>query len=123
MVDSKRIRAEKHGHRAEWYAAWALRFKGWRICVRRFKTKGGEVDIIARKRDLVIMVEVKARPTLLEAMDAVSVTAQRRIEAAGDVWLSRQPDFGRLSIRYDLVAVLPRKWPVHVERIFDGGGR
>jgi putative endonuclease len=123
MSDSKRIVAEKRGHRAEWYAAWALRLKGWRICARRFKTKGGEVDIIARKRDLVIMVEVKARPTVLEAMDAVSATAQRRIEAAGDIWLSRQPDFGRLSVRYDLVAVLPRKWPVHVERIFDGGAR
>lgn len=121
MADNKRIKAEKHGHRAEWLAAWALRIKGWRICARRFKTKGGEVDIIARKRDLVIMVEVKARPTLLEAMDAVSVTTQRRIESAGDNWLSRQPDFGKLSIRYDLVAVLPRKWPVHIERIFDGG--
>ena len=123
MADHLRIKAEKHGHRAEWLAAWALRLKGWRICARRFKTRVGEVDIIARKRDLVIMVEVKARPTVLEAMDAVSATAQRRIEAAGDYWLSRQPDFARLSVRYDLVAVLPRKWPVHVERIFDGSER
>ena len=123
MADNKRIKAEKHGHRAEWMAAWALRLKGWRICAKRFKTKSGEVDIVARKRDLVIMVEVKARPTLLEAMDAVTVTTQRRIESAGDIWLSRQPDFGKLSVRYDLVAVLPRQWPVHVERIFDGRSR
>lgn len=121
MADTKRIRAEKHGHRAEWLAAWSLRLKGWRICARRFKTKTGEVDIIARKRDLIIMVEVKARASLIEAMDAVTPTAQRRIEAAGDIWLARQPDFGKLSVRYDLVAVLPKKWPVHVERIFDGG--
>jgi putative endonuclease len=121
MTNRKRIAAEKHGHRAEWLAAWALRLKGWRICTRRFKTKTGEVDIIARKGRLVIMVEVKARPTLIEAMDAVTATSQRRIEAAGDIWLSRQPDFAALSVRYDLVAVLPRRWPVHVERIFDGG--
>lgn len=123
MADSKRIRAERHGHRAELIAALLLRLKGWRICARRFKTKSGEVDIIARKRDLVIMVEVKARPSLLEAMEAVNVATQRRIESAGDIWLSRQPDFGRLSVRYDLIAVLPRMWPVHVERIFDGGAR
>lgn len=123
MADGKRIKAEKHGHRSEWFAALALRFKGWRIVARRFKTKTGEVDIIARKRDLVIMVEVKARPTLAQAMDAVSSTAQRRIEASGDVWLAAQPDFAKLSVRYDLIAVLPRRWPVHVERLFDGTNR
>ena len=112
--------AERRGHRSEWLAAWALRLKGWRIVAKRFKTKTGEVDIIARKRDLIIMVEVKARGSLIEAMDAVTPMAQRRIEAAGDIWLARQPDFARLSVRYDLVAVLPRTWPVHVERLFDG---
>lgn len=112
--------AEQRGHRSEWVAAWYLRFNGYRILAKRFKTKAGEVDIIARKKDLIIMVEVKARPTVLEAMDAITATAQRRIEAAGDTWLARQKDFARLSVRYDMIAVLPRKWPVHVERLFDG---
>jgi putative endonuclease len=116
----KRQEAERRGHRGEWLAAWYLRFKGYRIVAKRFKTKTGEVDIIARKRDLIIMVEVKARPTVLEAMDAITATAQRRIEAAGDIWLARQKDFARLSVRYDLIAILPQKWPVHVERLFDG---
>ncbi len=115
-----RQEAERRGHRGEWLAAWFLRFKGYRIVTKRFKTKTGEVDIIARKKDLIVMVEVKARPTVLEAMDAITATAQRRIEAAGDIWLSRQKDFAKLSVRYDLIAILPRKWPVHVERLFDG---
>jgi putative endonuclease len=123
VAESKRVEAEKRGHRSEWLAAWALRLKGWRIVAKRFKTKTGEVDLIARKRDLIIMVEVKARARLIEAMDSVTPTAQRRIEAAGDVWLARQPDFSKLSVRYDLVAVLPRQWPVHVERLFDGRNR
>lgn len=115
-----RQQAERRGHRGEWLAAWYLRLKGYRILAKRFKTKTGEVDIIARRKDLIVMVEVKARPTVLEAMDAVTATAQRRIEAAGDIWLARQKDFARLSVRYDLIAVMPRKWPVHVERLFDG---
>ncbi len=115
-----RQEAERRGHRGEWLAAWHLRFKGYRIVAKRFKTKTGEVDIIARKKDLILMVEVKARPTVLEAMDAITATAQRRIEAAGDIWLARQKDFAKLSVRYDLIAILPRKWPVHVERLFDG---
>jgi putative endonuclease len=53
-------------------------------------------------------------------MDAVGWQAQRRIEAAADLWLARQPDYGRLSVRFDLMAVLPRRWPKHVENVFQG---
>ena len=92
--------------------------KGFRIVARRYRTPLGEIDLIARRRDLVLIVEVKKRPTLREAMDAVGWTSQRRIENAADLWLSRQKDSARLSLRFDLVAVLPRRWPVHVPGIF-----
>ncbi|MEN0000883.1 MAG: YraN family protein [Pseudomonadota bacterium] len=114
----KRRVAEKRGRRAELIAELFLLTKGFRTVARRFKTKAGEVDLIARRGDLVLMVEVKARPTLSEALDAVTPFAQRRIEAAGDIWLSRQSDYGRLSVRYDLIAILPRRWPVHVASIY-----
>ncbi len=94
--------------------------KGYRIVARRYRTKLGEIDLIARRGDLVLIVEVKVRATLIEAMDAIAYQSERRIEAATDLWLSRQPDHGRLSIRFDLVAVLPRRWPVHVENVFYG---
>ena len=51
-------------------------------------------------------------------MDAVTPYALRRIESAADLWLARQPDHARLSMRFDLVAVLPRRWPVHVPGIY-----
>jgi putative endonuclease len=108
---------------SEWLAALALTLKGYRVVARRYRTRLGEIDLIARRGDLVAIVEVKARPTLAAAMEAVGPLAQRRIEAAADIWLSRQTDFARLSIRFDLVAVLPRRWPVHVENAFFGRGR
>lgn len=116
----RRFRAYRKGHRGEWLAALALMLKGYRIVARRHRTKLGEIDLIARRGDLVAIVEVKARPTLLHAMDSVGHEAQRRIEGATDLWLSRQPDASRLSIRFDIVAVLPRRWPVHVENAFQG---
>lgn len=106
------------GHRGERLAALALRLKGFRILARRYRTPAGEIDLIARRGDLVAIVEVKARPTLDEAMDAVTPYALRRIESAADLWLTRQPDHDRLSMRFDLVAVLPRRWPVHVAGIY-----
>ena len=115
-----RRRHERRGHRGEWLAALALRLKGYRIVARRYRTKLGEIDLIARRGDLVLVVEVKVRPTLIQAMEAVGRLNERRIEAAADLWLMRQPDHARLSMRFDTVAVLPRRWPVHVENIFYG---
>ena len=115
-----RRKAYRRGHRGEWLAALALMLKGYRIVARRYRTKLGEIDLIARRGDLVLIVEVKARPSLAQAMEAVAYGSERRIEGAADLWLSRQPDYGRLSMRFDLVAVLPRRWPVHVENAFQG---
>lgn len=120
---NSRQRAYRKGHVAEWIAALALLAKGYRIVARRYRTKLGEIDLIARRGSLIAIVEVKARPSLAEAMDAVGITAQKRIDAAADLWLARQPDYAELSIRFDLVAVLPWRWPVHVENAFQGGGR
>ena len=117
---ARRLGAYRRGHRSEWLAAAALMARGYRIVARRYRTRLGEIDLIARRGDLVLIVEVKARRTLMEAMEAVARTSERRIEAAADLWLSRQPDFGRLSVRFDMVAVLPWRWPVHVENAFYG---
>lgn len=114
----RRRAAYRKGHRGEWLAALALMLKGYRVVARRFRTPLGEIDLIAKRGSLVAIVEVKARPTLEEAMEAVSPLAQRRIDAAADLWLARRPDYARLSLRYDLVAILPGRWPVHVKNIF-----
>ncbi|MEM7289895.1 MAG: YraN family protein [Pseudomonadota bacterium] len=114
----KRIAAERLGKRAEWMASLCLIIKGYRIVARRYKTKLGEIDIIARKGDLAAIVEVKARPTAGEAVDAISNTSQLRINNAADLWLAKQRDASELSIRFDVIAVCPGKWPQHLENVF-----
>jgi putative endonuclease len=112
---AKRRAGFAKGHRGEWLAAWALRLKGYRILATRYRTKLGEIDLVARRGDTIAIVEVKARPTLEQAMEAVGPESQRRIANAADLWLARQRDAASLSIRFDIVAVLPRRWPVHVK--------
>ncbi|MFQ0815475.1 hypothetical protein AVM02_06345 [Brucella anthropi] len=109
------------GHSAERMAALALLLKGFRIVARRYRTRLGEIDLIARRGNLVLIVEVKARSSLEAAHCAVTPDAMRRIEAAADLWLQRQPDHARLSLRFDLIAVLPRRWPKHVPAFFTSG--
>ncbi len=120
MADPRRLKAYRRGHFSETLAAMALRVKGFRIVARRYRTKLGEIDLVARRGDLILIVEVKARPTLDEAMDAIGRESEHRIEGAADLWLTRQRDQDRLSMRFDMVAVLPWRWPIHVEDVFRG---
>lgn len=116
----KRQKAYRRGHSSEWLAAAALMLKGFRIVARRYRTKSGEIDLIARRGNLVLIVEVKARKTLMQAMEAIARDSEWRIEGAADLWLSRQRDHAKISMRFDMVAVLPWRWPVHVANIFHG---
>jgi putative endonuclease len=119
MAEATRVKANRRGHRGEALAALSLRLKGWRIIAKRYRSPLGEIDLIARRGNLIAMIEVKARPTLNAAMDAVTPSAQRRIMGSANLWLSRQKDAAKLSIRFDIIAVLPWRWPVHIKRAFE----
>ncbi len=110
--------AYRRGLRAEWFAAVALMLKGYRIIARRFKTPVGEIDLVIRKRNLIVFVEVKARTDERTALDSVTPHAKGRIERAARWWLAQQKDGAQLSWRFDIIAVLPRRWPVHFENVW-----
>ncbi|TNM66361.1 YraN family protein [Aliirhizobium smilacinae] len=114
----RRQRAERRGHVSEYLAALFLLLKGYRILAFRYRTKLGEIDIVARKKTLVLFVEVKARASEGAAIDAVGYETQRRIRSASDIWLSRPRDTHRLSCRYDIIAVLPWRLPRHFPDAF-----
>ena len=73
---AERLRAFRTGLSAESRAAAFLIAKGYRILARRYRTPYGEIDIVARRRNLVAFVEVKARATLDDA--AYAVTPRQR---------------------------------------------
>ena len=112
-MSHRRRQAYRRGQIAEIRAALSLVLKGYRVVAWRFKTPVGEVDLIARKGALVLFVEVKARTTHQAALDSITPTAQRRIEAAAHWWLARQRDAPRLNWRFDVITVVPRRWPRH----------
>ena len=56
---------------------------------------------------MILFVEVKARKTLTDALDSVSLSSQRRIEAAGRDWIAAQDDAHMLSWRNDVIAIVP----------------
>jgi Holliday junction resolvase-like predicted endonuclease len=65
--DPERRLAFRFGLTAESRAAAYLIAKGYRILARRFKTPVGEIDIVARRRGVLVFVEVKARERLADS--------------------------------------------------------
>ncbi len=115
----ERVAAFNTGLSAESRAAAYLVARGYRIVARRFRTPVGEIDIVARRRDLLVFVEVKARARLDDAAEAITPQGRRRIVAAAEAWLARNPDDARGDIRFDAVLVAPRRLPQHIPGAFE----
>jgi putative endonuclease len=115
----EKIAAFRLGLSAESRAAILLIAKGYRILARRWKTPFGEIDIVARRRGTLVFVEVKARERADDAAEAVTGRNQRRIIAAAELWLARNPADAQRDIRFDVVLVTPGKIPEHIASAFD----
>jgi putative endonuclease len=115
----ERQAAFRVGISAESRAAAFLIAKGFRILARRWRSPLGEIDIVARRRRLLVFAEVKARASLDEAAESVNVRQRRRIAAAAEIWLADHPDESIRDIRFDAILVAPGKIPRHVPAAFD----
>src|SRR5437763_9587737 len=114
-----RVAAFRTGVSAESRAAAFLMAKGYRILEKRFRTPYGEIDIVARRRNLVAFIEVKARASLEEAAYAVTARQQVRIVAAAQAWLMAHPEHADFDLRFDAVLIAPRRLPRHLLAAFD----
>ena len=119
LGSERREKTYQAGHRAEWIAMLWLTAKGYRLLARRYGVRGGEIDIVARRGRVVAFVEVKARPSLTEALDALTEQKRRRIERAAAVWLARNPWATALTLRGDAMLIVPRQWPKQIEGAFE----
>jgi putative endonuclease len=114
-----RVAAFRTGLSAEALAAAYLMAKGYGILAKRFRTPHGEIDLVARKRDLVAFIEVKARASLDDAAYAVTPRQQARIIAAAQAWLMTHPEHAEFELRFDAVLIAPRRLPRHLLAAFD----
>ena len=106
-------RAFREGHGAEWIAAAVLILKGYQVLGFRLKTRGVEIDILARQGRTCVVVEVKRRATLEAALNAVDNQQLERLRAAGAALLRQRPGLAGLALRIDTVALAPGRFPRH----------
>jgi putative endonuclease len=74
---------------------------------------------VARRRNLVAFIEVKARASLDEAAYAVTPRQQARIVAAAQAWLVAHPEHAYFELRFDAMLIAPRRLPRHLLAAFD----
>ena len=89
-------------------------FVGYRIVARRYRTKVGEIDLVARRGGVLAFVEVKRRARLADGLEAVTARSQVRIRRAAELFLQRHPALAPLALRFDVVIITPWAWPRHV---------
>ena len=93
------------GCRGELAAADCLRRKGYEILERNYRSRYGEIDLIARDGDYLVFVEVKTRGSRSVSLprEAVGRAKQSKLIRTALLYLSSHP--GALQPRFDVVEV------------------
>jgi putative endonuclease len=115
---NRRQQADRRGRRAEALATLYLRLTGWRIIARRRQLPMIEIDIVARRGEVLAIIEVKYRPTLDQALSALTPAAADRLaRAARQLAAEHGARDNRVAARVDLIALAPGHFPRHIRGV------
>ena len=95
----------KKGLIAEFYAIIYLFFSGHAILSWRYKTKYGEIDIIARKGKKSIFFEVKKRKRISALINVVLPHQQRRIKQTAQIYFRNNPQLQNYQRSFDVIFI------------------
>ncbi len=120
---SDRTQKQKIGEKGEALACRYLQKQGWTVIFRNYRTPFGELDIIARKRDMLAFVEVKTRTSSDYGWpsQAVDSKKQRRLWLSAQFFLKRNPGLSDLAMQMDIIEILIREglpYLRHLENAF-----
>jgi putative endonuclease len=98
---------QRIGAAAEDAAVKFLREHGLEILLRNFRLRLGELDIVARDRTTLILVEVRSRSSdrFGGAAASVDFRKQVKLQRTAALLLQRYKDFASLRVRFDVVVV------------------
>ena len=106
-MSKKRRKAYDFGLLSESLAAFYLRAKGYKILRHRYKSPFGEIDLIARRKNTVVAVEVKFRKKSDEGfgniLETIHTKNQSRVERALLHFIAHHPVYAGDNFRFDVV--------------------
>ncbi len=109
---------QQFGTKSEALAVKHLKKLGYKILERNFRTKLGEIDIIAKDRDAIVFVEVKARNSGYYGNAKWGVTSKKQMKISMvALQYLKDKDQSHAKARFDVVAINSRQAAVDVEII------
>ena len=95
------------GKKGEEQAAAALQAAGMEIIIKNFRSKTGEIDIIAIDGQTIVFVEVKAWSVFgMENLEySIDTRKQQKIIKTAKFFLSENRKYSNMSIRFDVIFV------------------
>ncbi len=105
------------GFKGEEVAVNFLQRNGYKILARNYKTPIGEIDIIARDKDAIIFVEVKARSSEIfgQPFEAVDYRKQDKLKKIALYYLKHNNV--ELPVRFDIVSIIFRNGEKEINHI------
>ena len=109
---------QQFGQTSETVAARFLKKRRYKILETNFRTRLGEIDIIAKDGDTIAFIEVKARTSdhFGNPKGAVTLQKQRKISMAALQYL-KATEQSDAKARFDVVSISPRSDPPAIEII------
>ncbi len=93
------------GNLGEELVARYLEKDGFAILARNYSVRGGEIDIIATKKELIVFVEVKTRTSQLFALsEVITYSKQKKIIFTAQHFLARHESLDKIY-RFDVALV------------------
>lgn len=107
---------QRFGKKAEDLAARYLKRRGYKIIARNYRTKAGEIDIIAREGRSLVFIEVKGRQSMRYGSAKAAVTPRKQRQVARvALWYLKETDQLDVKARFDVVAVTQKDGEARIE--------
>ena len=96
------------GERGEDFASRYLKKKGYKVIARNYKTRLGEIDIIAEQDNVVVFVEVKTRSNISFGypFEAVNQKKRQKLKKVALLYLKKCPR--HYTARFDILSITLR---------------
>ncbi len=108
--------SQRFGQKAEDLAARHLKRRGYKILTRNYRTRAGEIDIIAREGKSLVFIEVKGRQSTRYGSAKAAVTPRKQRQVAKvALWYLKETDQLGVKARFDVVAVTRKGQDVAIE--------
>lgn len=113
-----RMKNKVEGNIGEVLSVNFLKKQGYKILSINFKTKFGEIDIIAQDKDTIVFVEVKRRETLKfgRPIEAIDYRKELKIKRVAEYYLNKTKNY-EANVRFDVIEILGKEIS-HIKNAF-----